>query len=69
MLRIADILNAFGSTWLAHYQRTYMNDLDRWRKKESDVFQYGYLYAQILTAFAITISYSYLILEVLVINL
>jgi len=58
MLRVAEILNSFGSTWLAHFQRNYINDTEKWRKQESDVFQYGYLYGQIVTAYAITISYS-----------
>lgn len=61
LLRIGEIVGSFGSTWLAHYQRTCMNDMDRWRKKEIDVFKYGFLCAQIVVAMTVVISYTYIL--------
>jgi hypothetical protein len=58
ILRGGEIMNAFGSTFLAHYKRQYMNDSERWRKTESDVFQYGFFYAQMVIAYAICITFS-----------
>jgi len=58
LLRPGELINSFGSSWLAYYSRNYLNDLDKWRKKEADVFSYGFLSAQIVIAFTIVITYS-----------
>jgi Calcium-dependent channel, 7TM region, putative phosphate len=58
LMRMGEIMNSFGSSWIAFYKRHYLQDNERWRKKESDIFQYGYFYAQMLTAYTITLSYS-----------
>jgi len=60
ILRLGEIMNSYGSSWLAFYKRQYLNDAERWRRKESDTFQYGYFFAQMVTAYAITISYWYI---------
>jgi len=58
LIRTGEIINSFGSSWLAYYSRNYLNDLEKWRKKEADVFSYGFLSAQIIIAFTIVVTYA-----------
>jgi hypothetical protein len=58
LLRTSEIVQAFGSSWLAHYKRTYLNDSERWRRGEMDIFAYGYFYAQLVCVFTIIMTYS-----------
>ena len=63
MLRVSEFFQAYGDTFLAFHQRNIINDFEKWRKQEMDVFQYGYFYGTMVSAFAIIISYSYEISE------
>ncbi len=58
LLRLSEFFQAYGYTFLAYHQRNIINDYEKWRKQEMDVFQYGYFYGQIVSAFAIIIAYS-----------
>ena len=48
---------SFGSPWLAHYKRTYLNDSEKWRREEGDNFAYGYFFAQMVSAFTIIMAF------------
>lgn len=58
MLNLTDILNSYFSPWLAYNKRKVYQDQEPWLRKEENTFQYGYFYAQMLTAFAICIFFS-----------
>ncbi len=58
LVRFGDIVSNYGSPWLAHYQRKYLNDSEPWRREETYIFSYGYQYAYHLTIFAIVILFS-----------
>lgn len=45
LIRPGEIGYAFFSPWLANYRRKYIQDSQAWRRKEGQVFLYGYYYA------------------------
>lgn len=45
LVRPGELTYAFFSPWLAHYRRKYINDSQAWRRKEGQVFLYGFYYA------------------------
>ena len=56
--RFGDIAANYFSPWLAYFQRKYLNDSAPWRRREDDVYPYGFFYAYYLTMFTIVIVFS-----------
>jgi len=55
---IADLLGNYGSTYITINYRRMLSDSEPWRKDETEIFQYGFFYAQILTMLAITFVFA-----------
>lgn len=58
LVRPGEISYAFFSTWLANYRRKYIQDSQAWRRKEGQVFLYGYYYAQHLVIIGIVLVFA-----------
>jgi hypothetical protein len=58
LLRLDEIFNNSLSPFTAFYKRHFINIGKQWHRKEEDVFQYGYFYAQILTFYCICLVFS-----------
>ena len=58
LIRFGDIAANYFSPWLAYFQRKYLNDSAPWRRREDDVYPYGFFYAYYLTMFTIVIVFS-----------
>eukprot|EP00357_Protocruzia_adherens_P016895 CAMPEP_0115016764 /NCGR_PEP_ID=MMETSP0216-20121206/27668_1 /TAXON_ID=223996 /ORGANISM="Protocruzia adherens, Strain Boccale" /LENGTH=723 /DNA_ID=CAMNT_0002387357 /DNA_START=291 /DNA_END=2462 /DNA_ORIENTATION=- len=58
LLRGNEIGTSWGSLSLAIHKKEEYYVKEPWRRNEIDVFQYGYFYAQMLTAFLIALSFS-----------
>jgi hypothetical protein len=58
LLRGGEIGQGFFSTWLAHYRRKYINDSQAWRRREGEVFSYGYFYALHLIIITIVLVFA-----------
>jgi hypothetical protein len=58
LLRIDElVINSF-STFIVYYKRHFVNNGKQWHRKEIDVFQYGYFYAQMITILSITFVFA-----------
>ena len=57
LLRGPDIISNYCSVWLAYHFRKDLNSHDKWRRKENQIFQYGYFYALMLTSFGIIMTF------------
>lgn len=57
-LRLDEIFMNSCSPFVAFYRRHFINTGKQWHRKEGDVFQFGYFYAQFLTFYAITLIFS-----------
>jgi hypothetical protein len=58
LLRLDEIfLNGF-SAFVSFYKRHFVNNGKQWHRKEQDIFQFGYFYAQMLTMLSISIVFS-----------
>lgn len=53
LLRVTEFFEAYGSPWIAHYKRQFVQDEEKWRKQDTLFFQYGYFSAQTVTMFFI----------------
>lgn len=58
LLRIDELVVNSFSTFIVYYKRHFVNNGKQWHRKESDVFQYGYFYAQMLTILSITLVFA-----------
>lgn len=58
LLRLDEFLINSFSTFITYYQRHFINNGKQWHRKESDTFQYGYFYAQMLTILSISVVFS-----------
>lgn len=57
LLRGTEIGMNIFSVWLAYHVREDLNSHDKWRRHESQVFQYGYFYALNLACFGIVMTF------------
>ena len=58
LLRISEISSNTFSPFVAFYKRYFANIGKYWHRKEGDVFEYGYSYAQYLTFYSISLLFS-----------
>jgi hypothetical protein len=58
LLRWDEIYSCYISAWLAHHKRKYINDSEPWRRREFQVFPFGYFYSQMITVFTIVLVFS-----------
>ena len=58
LVRIGELFKSYLSPWIAYHRRTFLNDIESWRKKERDLFMYGYFFAQMMAIFLITILFA-----------
>jgi hypothetical protein len=57
-LRLDELFLNSLSTFVAFYSRHFINNGHQWHRKETDVFQFGYFYAQFLTFYTINLIFS-----------
>lgn len=57
LLRGPEIGMNYFSVWISHHVRNDLNRHDKWRRHESQVFQYGYFYALNLVCFGIVMTF------------
>lgn len=57
LLRGSEIGMNYFSVWLAFHVREDLNNHDKWRRQEAQVFQYGYFYALNLACFGIVMTF------------
>ena len=57
LIRGNEISASYGSVALAHYIREDLNAKDKWRRKDIQIFQYGYFYALMIAATAIVMTF------------
>ena len=58
LLRIDDLLNNQFSPFFAYYKRYFQNLGKLWQRREKDIFQYGFFYAQMITIYCIVMIFS-----------
>ncbi|CAI2383929.1 unnamed protein product [Moneuplotes crassus] len=58
LLRLGDLINGYLSPYYCTYIRDKFNSDQGWRRNPEAVFQYGYFYSQIVTAFTIIVLFS-----------
>lgn len=58
ILNITELMNSYGSPWLAHFQRQVFRSQEPWLRKEDNTFYYGLLYAYLMAIYAICIFFS-----------
>ena len=57
LMRGPEIGMNYFSVWIAHHVRADLNRHDKWRRHESQVFQFGYFYALNLVCFGIVMTF------------
>jgi hypothetical protein len=57
LMRGPEIGMNYFSVWIAHHVRDDLNRHDKWRRHESQVFQFGYFYALNLVCFGIVMTF------------
>lgn len=58
LLRLDELsMNSF-SPFITFYRRHFINNGKQWHRRETDIFQFGYFYAQMLTIFSIGLVFS-----------
>lgn len=57
-LRLDELFQNSLSPFVTYYKRYFVNNGKQWNRKEMDVFQFGYFYAQLLTFYSICLIFS-----------
>jgi hypothetical protein len=58
LLRIDDLVNNQFSPFFAYYKRYFQNFGKLWHRREKDIFQFGFFYAQMITIYSIVMIFS-----------
>ncbi len=58
LVRLSEILNNTFSPFVAFYKRYFTNIGKFWHRKEGDIFEFGYFYAQLMTFYSIALLFS-----------
>ena len=57
LLRIDEIVTNSFSSFITFYKRHFVNNGKQWHRRETDVFAYGFFYAQMLTVLSISVVF------------
>ena len=58
LTRLGDLISNRLSSFFAFYKRYFLNIGNPWQRRDKDIFQYGYFYANMITIYTIAVIFS-----------
>jgi hypothetical protein len=58
LTRLGDLISHRFSSFFAFYKRYFLNIGNPWQRRDKDIFQYGFFYANMITIYTISVIFS-----------